>query len=118
MASDKIYGKSDYKDQKHGIDDQCGGPRIKADNQGQPSDKLHERHNNGNQVDERGREKTISVNNFCKNSRRQNLVITGINKGPAKNPACCQLNPAVIKEAFVKFIQLDILPLPIPEIRR
>ncbi len=36
MATDKIYGKSGYKDRQHGIDDQCGGPWIKPDNQGEP----------------------------------------------------------------------------------
>ena len=46
------------KTRQHTIDDQCGGPWIKPDeSKGQPSDKLHERYNNGNQVDEHGREK-------------------------------------------------------------
>ena len=118
MAADKIYGKSGYKDQQHGIDDQCGGPWIKTDNQGEPCDKLQERHNDGHQVDQHGREKVIPVNNFCKNSRRQNLVITGIYKGYTKNPACRQLDPVVTKESSNGFIQLDTLPLPIPESRR
>ena len=118
MAADKIYGKSGNKDQQHGIDDQCGGPWIKTDNQREPCDKLQEGYNNGNQVDEKGREKVIPVNNLCKNSRCQNLIITGIYKRPPQNPACCQLNPAVIVEGFDVFIQLDALLLPIPESRR
>ena len=118
MATDKIYGKSGYKDQQHGIDDQCGGPWIKTDDEGEPCDKLQERYNDGHQVDEHGREKVISVNNLCKNSRRQNLVITGIYKGHTKNPACRQLDPVVTKEGFDEFIQLDTLLLPIPESRR
>ncbi len=118
MAADKINGKSGYKDQQHGIDDQCGRPWIKPDDQGQPCDKFQERHNDGNQVDEQGREKVIPVNNFCKNSRRQNLVITGIYKRPAKNPACRQLNPVVTKEGSDGFIQWDTPPLPSPDSRR
>jgi len=118
MAADKIYGKSGYKDQQHGVDDQCGGPWIKTDDQGQPCDKLQERHNDGNQVDEQGREKVIPVNNLCKNSRRQNLVITGIYKGHTKKPACCQLDPVVTKEGSDGFIQLDALLLPSPDSRR
>ena len=118
MAADKIYGKSGYEDQQHGIDDQCCGPWIKPGDQGQPGDKLQERHNDGDQVDEHGREKVISVNNLCENSRRQNLVIAGIYKGHTKNPACCQLDPVVIIEGFDEFIQSDTLLLPIPESRR
>ncbi len=118
MTADKIYGKSGYEYQQHGIDDQRGGSWIKPGNQGQPGDKLQERHNDGNQVDKDGREKVIPENYFCKNSRRQNLVGTGIYKGHTKNPACCQLNPAVIIEGFDKFIQLDALRLPSPESRR
>ena len=97
MAADKIYGKCGDKGQQHGIDDQYGGSWIKTDDQGKSCDKLQERHNDGNQVDERGREKAIPVNNFSKNSRRQDLVITGVYKSPPKNPACCQLNPGVTK---------------------
>ena len=118
MAAEEIYGKGGYEYQQHGIDDQRGGSWIKPDYQGQPGDKLQKRHNDGNQVDEDGREKVIPVDYFCKNSRRQNLVRTGIYKGQAKNPACCQLNPAVIIEGLDEFIQLDVLLLPIPESRR
>ena len=118
MAADKVYGKSAYKNQQHGIDDQRSGPGIKSDEQGQPGDKFQERHDDGDQVDEHGREKVIPVNNLCENSRRQDLVITGIYKGHTKNPTCCQLDPVVIIEGFDKFIQWDTLLLPIPEIRR
>ena len=118
MAAEEIYGKGGYEYQQHGIDDQRGGSWIKPDYQGQPGDKLQKRHNDGNQVDEDGREKVIPVDYFCKNSRRQNLVRTGIYKAHTKNPTCCQLNPAVIIEGFDEFIQLDALQLPIPESRR
>ena len=118
MAADKIYGKRGYKGQEHAIDNQCGRPWINPDDKGYPREKLQERHDDGNQVDEDGREKVIPVNNLSKNGRRQNFVITGIYKGHTKNPACCQLNPAVIIEGFDVFIQLDTLQLPIPESRR
>jgi len=118
MAANKIDGKSGYKDQQHGIDDQRSGPWIKSDDQGQPCDQLQERHNDGNQVDEHGREKVIAVNNFCKSSRRQYLVITGIYKGRTQNPAGCHFNPMVIMEGVDEFIQLDSLLIPIPESRR
>jgi len=96
MAADKIYGKSGYKDQQQGIDDQCGRPGINPDDKGEPCEKLQERHDDGNQVDEHGREKVIPVNNLCKSCRRQDLVITGIYKGQPKNPASRQFDPAVI----------------------
>ena len=118
MAANKIDGKSGYKDQQHGIDDQHSGPWIKSDDQGQPCDKLQKRYNNGNQVDEHGREKIIAVNNFCKSSRCQYLVITGIYKGRTQNPAGRQFNPVVIMEGFDEFIQLDGLLIPIPGSRR
>ena len=118
MAADKIYEKCGYKDQQHGIDDQRSGPWIKADDQGQPCDKLQERYTDGNQVDEHGREKIIAVNNFCKSSRCQYLVITGIYKGRTQNPAGCHFNPMVIMEGVDEFIQLDSLLIPIPESRR
>jgi len=118
MAADKIDGKSGYKNQQHGIDDQRSGPWIKADDQGQPCDKLQERYNDGNQVDEYGREKIITVDNLCKSSRRQYLIITGIYKGRTQNPAGRQFNPVVIMEGFDEFIQLDGLLIPIPESRR
>ena len=118
MAADKINGKSGNKDQQHGIDDQCGGPWIKTDDQREPCDKLQEGHKNGNQVDEKGREKVIPVNNLCKNGRRQNLVITGIYKGHTKNPTCRQLDPVVTKEVSEGLIQLDTLPFPSPDSRR
>ena len=118
MTADEIYGKRGYKSQQHAIDDQCGRPWIKSDDEGEPREKLEERHDDGNQVYEHGREKVIPVNNFCKNSRRQNLVITSIYKGYTKNPACRQLDPVVTKESSNGFIQLDTLPLPIPESRR
>ena len=118
MASDKIDGKGGYKDHQHAIDDQCSGSWIKADDQGQPSDKLQERHNDGDQVDEYGRKKVIAVNNFCKSSRRQYLVITGKYKNCTKNPAGCQLNPMVIIKGFDVIIQLDGPLPPIPESRR
>ena len=118
MTTDKIYGKRGYKGQEHAIDDQCGGPWINPNDQGQPRKKLQERHNDGNQVDEHGWEKVIAVNNLCKNSRRQNLVITGIYKGYTQNPAYRQLDPVITKEGCDGFIQLDALLLPIPESRR
>ena len=118
MAADKIDGKSGYKNQQHGIDDQRSGSWIKTDDQGQPCDKLQERYNDGNQVDEHGREKIIAVNNFCKSSRRQYLVITGIYKGGTQNPAGRQFKPVVIIKGFDEFIQLDGLLIPIPGSRR
>ena len=118
MAADKIDGKSGYKDQQHGIDDQRSGSRIKTDDQGQPCDKLQERYNDGNQVDEHGREKIIAVNNFCKNGWRQYFVITGKYKGPTQNPAGCQFNPVAIMDDFDEIIQLDGLLIPIPGSRR
>ena len=118
MAANKIDGKSGYKDQQHGIDDQCSGPWIKPDDQGQPCDQLQERHNDGNQVDEHGREKIIAVYNFCKISRRQYLAITGIYKSRTQNPAGCQFNPVIIMESFDDFIQLDSLLIPNPGSRR
>jgi len=118
MSADKIDGKSCYEDQQHQVDDQRSGPWIKTDDQGQPCDKLQEGYNDGNQVDEHGREKIIAVNNFCKNSRRQYLFITGIHKGYTQNQAGCQFNPVVIMEGLDEFIQLDSLLIPIPESRR
>ena len=78
MATDKIYGKRGYKGQEHAIDNQCGRPWINPDDQGEPREKLQERHDDGNHVDEHSGEKAIPVNYLCKNGRRQNLVITGI----------------------------------------
>ena len=118
MTADEIYGKRGFKSQQHAIDYQWGRPWIKSDDEGEPREKLEERHDDGNQVDEHSGEKVIPVNNFCKNSRRQNLVITGIYKGYTKNPACRQLDPVVTKEGFDEFIQWDALLLPIPESRR
>jgi len=52
MATNKIYGKRGYKSQEHAIDNQCGRPWIKSDDEGEPREKLEERHDDGNQVDE------------------------------------------------------------------
>ena len=118
MAADKIDGKSGYKNQQHGIDDQCSGLWIKADDKGQPCDKPQERYNDGNQVDEHSREKIIAVNNFCKSSRCQYFAITGIYKSRTQNPAGRQFYPEAIMEGYDEFIQLDNLLIPIPESRR
>ena len=118
MAANKIDGKSGDKNQQHGIDDQRSGSWIKTGDQCQPCDKLQERHNDGNQVDEYSREKIIAVNNFCKSSRRQYFVITGIYKDRTQNPAGRQFYPVVIMEGFDEFIQLDNLLIPIPGSRR
>ena len=96
MAADKIYGKSGNKNHQHGIDDQGGRPGINPDDEGKPCEKFQERYDDGNQVDEHGREKVIPVNNFSKSGRRQNLVITGIYKGQPKYPANRQFDPAVV----------------------
>ncbi len=118
MTADKIDGKSGYKTQQHGIDDQRSGSWIKTDDQCQPCDKLQERHNDSNQVDEHSREKIIAVNNFCKSSRCQYFAITGIYKSRTQNPAGRQFYPEAIMEGFDEFIQLDNLLIPIPESRR
>jgi len=118
MAADKIYGKRHDKGQQHGIDDQCGRSWIKTDDQGESCDKLQQRHNDGNQVDEQSREKAVPVNDFSKNSRCQNLVRADIYKNPPKNPACCQINPGAAKKSSDGFIQSDTLPFPTPVNRR
>lgn len=114
MATDKIDGKSSHKNQQQGIDDQRSGSWIKTDDQCQSCDKLQERHNDSNQVDEHSREKIIAANNFCKTSRCQYFAITGIYKSRTQNPAGCQFYPEAMMEGFDEFIQLDILLIPIP----
>jgi len=69
MATNKIYGKRGYKSQEHAIDNQCGRPWIKSDDEGEPREKLEERHDDGNQVDEHIWEKVVPVNNLCKKGR-------------------------------------------------
>ena len=106
------------KNQQHAIDDQRSRFWIKTDDQGQPRNKLQERHDDGNQVDEYGWKKVITVNNFCKISRRQYFVVTRKYKDRTKDPAGCQLDPVVIIKSFDEFIQLGGLLPPIPENRR
>ena len=95
MSADDIDGKTDNEGQRHGIDDKRGGAWIKPCDQGQSGYEFNKGQNDGKQVDKYSREKIVPVNYFGKDRRRQNLAVTGINKGRAEKPARCQFNPAV-----------------------
>ena len=118
MAADKINGQSDDIRQKQTVYHNGCGTRIKADNQRQSGDKLQKGNNNGNQIDGNRWKKVISVNNLGKFGRRSDFMETGIDKRQTENPACRQLDPAVIYDVPELIIQPDSPLLSSPENRR
>ena len=118
MAADQIKGQRDDIRHKQRIDDDGSGARIKADNQRQSGDQFQKGNNNGNQIDRNRWKKVISVNNLGKFGWRCNFMETGIDKRQTENPACRQLDPAVIYDVPELIIQPDSPLLSSPENRR
>lgn len=95
VPADNIDGKADNEGQEHRINDQCSRAGIKADDQCQPRNEFDEGYDDGEQIDEHGREKIVPVDYFSEDRRCQDLAITGIDKGRAEKTTCGQFGPAV-----------------------